>query len=252
MRAAGVARIVPDRGHRRPGTDRAGLDHRRTVGAMRELRAILRTTKPDLVILIDFAEFNLMLAGIGKRAGVPVLYYITPQVWAWRRGRISKLIERADRLAVVLPFEAELLRARGRPRELSSAIRCSTGSRRPGRGLKRSRVTVCRPTPGCWHCCRAAAARNPLSAARRWSRRRAFSPSQHRLIPCIALAPTLDPARARGARPASTSTGIRIIQNDTYSIIARQRGRAGGLGYRDAGDRAARLPDGDSLQNVRR
>ena len=60
------------------------------------------------MILIDYAEFNLVLAGIAKRAGVPVLYYITPQVWAWRRGRIRKIVERSSRLAVVLPFEKEL------------------------------------------------------------------------------------------------------------------------------------------------
>jgi len=57
------------------------------------LRRIIRREKPDLVILIDYAEFNLILSGTARRAGVPVLYYITPQVWAWRRGRIDKLVD---------------------------------------------------------------------------------------------------------------------------------------------------------------
>ncbi len=85
----------------------------RTVGAFRALRRIIRREKPDLVILIDYAEFNLILSGTARRNGVPVLYYITPQVWAWRRGRIDKLVDRADRLAVVLPFEAELFHRAG-------------------------------------------------------------------------------------------------------------------------------------------
>ena len=66
--------------------------------------------KPDLVILIDFPDFNLRLAAVAKRAGVPVFYYVSPQVWAWRRYRIKTLARRVDRLAVVFPFEEELYR----------------------------------------------------------------------------------------------------------------------------------------------
>ncbi|MFP6662956.1 MAG: lipid-A-disaccharide synthase [Deltaproteobacteria bacterium] len=64
--------------------------------------------RPDLVILIDFPDYNLRLARVAKRVGVPVFYYISPQVWAWRRYRIKTLARRVDRLAVVFPFEAEL------------------------------------------------------------------------------------------------------------------------------------------------
>ena len=64
--------------------------------------------RPDLVILIDFPDFNLRLAGVAKRNGIPVFYYVSPQVWAWRRYRIRTLARRVDRLAVVFPFEAEL------------------------------------------------------------------------------------------------------------------------------------------------
>lgn len=76
--------------------------------AYRRMRRILRDEKPDLLVLIDFAEFNLALAGVAKRAGVPVLYYISPQVWAWRRGRVRKIARRVSRLAVVFPFEPSL------------------------------------------------------------------------------------------------------------------------------------------------
>jgi lipid-A-disaccharide synthase len=77
----------------------------RAYGVMRRL---VTRERPDLLILIDFAEFNLALAGVAHRHGVPVLYYISPQVWAWRRGRVRKIARRVDRLAVVFPFEAEL------------------------------------------------------------------------------------------------------------------------------------------------
>jgi len=72
------------------------------------MRRLLRSDPPDLLILIDFAEFNLALAGVAHRRGVPVLYYISPQVWAWRPRRIRKIARRVDRLAVVFPFEAPL------------------------------------------------------------------------------------------------------------------------------------------------
>jgi lipid-A-disaccharide synthase len=58
------------------------------IAAYRLLRRTLRTRRPSLLILIDFPEFNLRLARLAKKLGVPVLYYVSPQVWAWRRGRI--------------------------------------------------------------------------------------------------------------------------------------------------------------------
>lgn len=66
--------------------------------------------RPDLVVLIDFPDFNLRLAKVARRAGIPVLYYVSPQVWAWRRYRVRTLARRVDHLAVVFPFEADLYR----------------------------------------------------------------------------------------------------------------------------------------------
>jgi lipid-A-disaccharide synthase len=64
--------------------------------------------KPDALVLIDFPDFNLRLAKQAKKAGVPVLYYISPKVWAWRQGRVKKIAERVDSLAVIFPFEPAL------------------------------------------------------------------------------------------------------------------------------------------------
>jgi lipid-A-disaccharide synthase len=71
----------------------------------RMLRRELFEHPPRLLVLIDFPEFNLALAGVAKRRGIPVFYYVSPQVWAWRRGRVRKILRRVDRLAVLFPFE---------------------------------------------------------------------------------------------------------------------------------------------------
>jgi lipid-A-disaccharide synthase len=64
--------------------------------------------RPDLLILIDFPDFNLRLAAVAKKLGIPVLYYVSPQVWAWRRGRVKNIAKVVDRLAAILPFEPPL------------------------------------------------------------------------------------------------------------------------------------------------
>ncbi len=83
--------------------------------AARRIRRILQNAPPDLLVLLDYPEFNLHIARIAKRCGVPVLYYISPQVWAWRRGRIRKIARRVDRMAVILPFEVSIYRRTGMP-----------------------------------------------------------------------------------------------------------------------------------------
>jgi lipid-A-disaccharide synthase len=71
----------------------------------------------DLFIAVDYPGLNLRLAAHAKRAGVPVLYYISPQVWAWGHGRIRKLAETVDRMAVILPFEEAFFQSQGIPAE---------------------------------------------------------------------------------------------------------------------------------------
>ena len=73
-------------------------------------KKLLKSLKPDLLIIIDFPDFNLHVAGTAKKLGIPVLYYISPQVWAWRPGRVKKIRRIVDRVAVILPFEENFFR----------------------------------------------------------------------------------------------------------------------------------------------
>ena len=75
---------------------------------LKQVRKLFDNLKPDLVILIDYPGFNLRIAGEAKKRNIKVLYYISPQIWAWREGRKKKIARRVDKLAVVFPFEVEL------------------------------------------------------------------------------------------------------------------------------------------------
>jgi len=77
------------------------------------VKNILREERPSLLILIDFPDFNMRIAPVAKRQRIPVLYYISPQVWAWRKRRIAKIARSVDRVAVVFPFEAALYERTG-------------------------------------------------------------------------------------------------------------------------------------------
>ncbi len=81
--------------------------------AQKILKTALKEKRPALLILIDFPDFNLMLAKFAKKLGIPVFYYITPQVWAWRSGRVKTIASRVDQIGVILPFEEEFFRERG-------------------------------------------------------------------------------------------------------------------------------------------
>jgi lipid-A-disaccharide synthase len=80
---------------------------------LRRLNARFGEGKVGLVVCIDYPGFNLRVASAAARHGVPVLYYITPQVWAWRAGRLRQMATVITKAAVILPFEEELLRGAG-------------------------------------------------------------------------------------------------------------------------------------------
>jgi lipid-A-disaccharide synthase len=87
----------------------------KVIQGMSSVKSLLRGLRPDLIILIDFPDFNLHVAGFAKKLGIPVLYYISPQVWAWRSGRIRKIKKNVDQMAVILPFEKDYYTAHDIP-----------------------------------------------------------------------------------------------------------------------------------------
>ncbi len=108
MEKAGVELIVDQRHVAVNGLVELVPDLHRIVRAWRLMTAALRQARPDLVVLVDSSGFNIPFARRARRLGIPTLYYVSPQVWAWRRGRIRKIARRVDRLAVIFPFEPEV------------------------------------------------------------------------------------------------------------------------------------------------
>lgn len=113
MEEAGVKILIPASDMAVVGLTEVFSKLPRIERARRTLKNLLKNNPPDLLIPIDYPGFNIHLAGQAKRYKVPVLYYISPQVWAWRTGRVKKIAKRVDRLAVILPFEEHFYRERG-------------------------------------------------------------------------------------------------------------------------------------------
>jgi lipid-A-disaccharide synthase len=114
MRAAGVETVVDQRALAVGGVLELLGSARRIAAAWRALDRALVQRRPRLVVLVDSGAFNLPFARrVRRRSDARILYYVAPQVWAWRPGRIRKLAARVDRLAVILPFEAAIYRDTG-------------------------------------------------------------------------------------------------------------------------------------------
>lgn len=73
----------------------------------------IESERPDAVLLVDFPDFNLRLAKRCRALGVPVVYYISPQIWAWRRRRVHEIARNVDRMIVIFPFEESFYREHG-------------------------------------------------------------------------------------------------------------------------------------------
>jgi lipid-A-disaccharide synthase len=82
----------------------------RTYAVYRRLIAHAKAERPDVFVAIDSPDFNFHLANAMRRLGVPVVYYISPQLWAWRPGRMKTMQRIADRVLVIFPFEEEIYR----------------------------------------------------------------------------------------------------------------------------------------------
>ncbi|MDQ1239581.1 MAG: lipid-A-disaccharide synthase, partial [Thermodesulfobacteriota bacterium] len=86
---------------------------RNIAAAYMRMKSELRSRRHQLFIPVDFPDVNLRLCRIANKYGIPVCYFISPQIWAWRKGRIKKILQRVDRMMTIFPFEEELYKSAG-------------------------------------------------------------------------------------------------------------------------------------------
>lgn len=91
--------------------------YRKVQAAFKKTVDAIKKSRPDVLVLIDYPDFNIKVAKVAKSAGVKILYYVSPQVWAWRKSRVKKIASIVDKIAVILPFEEKIYRKAGVPCE---------------------------------------------------------------------------------------------------------------------------------------
>ncbi|MCE2543280.1 MAG: lipid-A-disaccharide synthase [Acidobacteria bacterium] len=117
LEAGGAERVADYRGLTVTGLSEALSVLPRSLAVYRRLVRMARAERPDVFVPIDFPDFNFRLAGALHRLGVPVVYYVCPQLWAWRRGRLRTMRRFVRRALVIFPFEAAIYRDAGIPVE---------------------------------------------------------------------------------------------------------------------------------------
>ena len=113
MAAAGLERVVRAEDVAVMGVTEILRHVPRILREYRRLVGAIRARRPVVAVLIDFPDVNFRLAKQLKRMGVPVVWFVSPQLWAWKRGRLRWVQERVDRMLVIFPFEERFYRARG-------------------------------------------------------------------------------------------------------------------------------------------
>lgn len=190
--------------------------------AMSALERRLREQPPGLLILIDYPDFNLLLARKAKKLGIPVFYYISPQVWAWRSGRVRTIRRLVDRMAVILPFEREFYRQHGMEVDfvghpLLDAIQTETGQCRAeilhGLGLAPG-STLVGILPGSRK--REIASMLPVFLAAAGIIRERVPEA----IFVLPLAPGLDEEELLANGLAGCGLGVRVVQKDRYAVMS--------------------------------
>ena len=122
-----ACRIAPGGARRRCRRDgHHGSDpaHASFYREYRKLKASLRAERPDLAILIDFPDVNLSLAAELRRLNIPVVYFVSPQIWAWKKWRMRGVKRNVTRMLVIFPFEEDFYRY---PRNRRRLCRSSAG-----------------------------------------------------------------------------------------------------------------------------
>ncbi len=117
LAAAGAELVGDYRGFSVTGLVEALSVLPRSWRMLRTLGDAARTRKPDVFVAIDFPDFNFRLLPVMRRLGVPIVYYVSPQLWAWRAGRLDTIRRYVDRMLVIFPFEQDMYARAGVPVE---------------------------------------------------------------------------------------------------------------------------------------
>jgi hypothetical protein len=216
------------------------------IKAFRQLKAAAVERSPDAVVLVDWPEFNLRLASSLHRRGLKVIYYISPQLWAWRPRRVNNVKRDVDLLLSILPFEIEWYRAHGVEHvefvghPLSGEVKARFGREE---FCRRNDLDPGRPS---FRFCRAAGSKNYSASCRRWLMR---------LNDCEARALTFNRCRRRAEPHGCRDSRDRceLASNSWSGKLVRhslRRCRSYRERHCDAGSRTARNADGCCLQRV--
>jgi lipid-A-disaccharide synthase len=185
--------------------------------AFQALRQQLRSRRPGVLVLIDFPEFNMRLARVARRLGVPVVYFVAPQLWAWRRGRVRTMARDVSRVLAIFPFEVGLYQEAGVPVEFVGHpvldVLPALDRDAARAGLATDGETLVGLLPGS----RDAEVRRHLpvllGAAQRIAARRPRARFVVPVAPTIAAAPVAEAARAAGLP-------VDVLPGEAYRVMA--------------------------------
>ena len=218
MRAAGVLLLADAADTAVVGLTELWEKRRALRQALRRLRDHLHAVRPALLICIDFPDFNLLLARTAHRLQVPVCYFISPQIWAWRRGRIRTIRRLVRKMLVLFPFEEALYREAGVDVTFVGHPILDVLAEVPSRERCRAALEIPEPAPvlGLLPGSRAAEVRRHLPVLLEAASRLATSQPALRVL--IGLAPTLD-AREAEAAVAARGVAATVIHGRTYEVM---------------------------------
>ncbi len=218
MREKGVELLVDISGVSVVGISEV-LSHLKAIlTARRRLLRAVGDRNPSLAILVDFPDFNLWLARALRKRGIRILYYIAPQAWAWRRGRVKQMARLVERLAVILPFEEKFFCLGGVPARyvghpLLEEIHMENSRQQAMTALGlNSDCTVLGLLPGS----RSKEVQRILPVMLEAAR--ILTGKLHGLRPVVALSPALELEPIR-MRAQNICPGVRVIQGKAHDVL---------------------------------
>ena len=224
MRAAGVETLVDARATAVIGIPEIARALGRLYGAYRTLLDAARARRPDTVVLIDWPDFNMRLARRLRREGYRIVYYISPQVWAWRRYRVRALRRDVERMLVILPFEEEFYKGEGIEVEyvghpLAQAVRATATRDEFARrhGLDGSRPIIAL-LPGSRHKEIHYHLPAMLDAARRL--RQSLHDDAQFVVPLASTVSRKQVEAILGEAGSGAARDVAVIERDTYDALA--------------------------------